>query len=75
MKRKSNTLADQVRQAMDDSGLTRYRIAQETGIDASALGKFYHGQRGLSLDALERLFDLLGLRLAADKKPKRKKGG
>ena len=48
-------LTDQVRQAIDDSGQTRYRIAQETGIDESALAKFYNGHRGLSMEAIDTL--------------------
>ena len=39
-------LTDQLRQAIDDSGLTRYQIAKATGIDESALAKFYNGHRG-----------------------------
>lgn len=48
-------LTDQLRQAIDDSGLTRYRIAKETGISESALAQFYHGHRGLSMKALNAL--------------------
>ena len=55
MKRPSKTLTEQLRQAIDDCGLSRYQIAKETGIDESALAKFYNGHRGLSLDALNAL--------------------
>ena len=71
-KRRSKKMTDQVRQAIDDSGLTRYRIAQDTGIDESTLAKFYHGHRGMSLDNLDRLCEHLGLRVVMDRKPKRK---
>lgn len=71
-KRRSEKLSDQVRQAIDDSGLTRYRIAKATGIDESAIGKFYNGQRGLSTDALDRIGEYLGLRIVTVRKPKRK---
>jgi transcriptional regulator with XRE-family HTH domain len=71
-KRRSRKMTDQVRQAIDDSGLTRYRIAQDTGIDESSLAKFYNGHRGLSLDSLDRLCEYLGLRVVADIKPKQK---
>ncbi len=68
MKLGSKKLTDQIRQAIDDSGITRYRIAQDTGIDESALAKFYNGKRGLSLDNLDLLCDYLALRLVADRK-------
>ena len=67
-------MSDQLRQAIDDSGQTRYRIAKETGIDESGLAKYYNGHQGLSADALDRLGKYLGLRIVMDRKPK-KKGG
>ena len=57
---------------MDDSGLTRYRIAQETGINESSLGQFYHGERGLSLESLDRLGQFLQLRIVMERKPEKK---
>ncbi len=71
-KRRLKKMTDQVRQAIDDSGLTRYRIAQDTGIDESTLTKFHNGQRGLSTDVLDRLGEYLGLRIVMDRKPKTK---
>ena len=71
-KRRSKKMTDQIRQAIDDSGLTRYRIAQDTGIDESTLAKFYHGTRGLSLDNLDRLCEYLGLRIMMERKPAKK---
>src|SRR5687768_2660857 len=54
-KKRPKLLTDQLRQAIDDSGLTRYRIAKETGISEPTLSKFYLGQRGLSMEALNAL--------------------
>jgi len=73
-KRRSKTtkLSDEVRQAIDDSGLTRYRIAQDTGLDQAALSKFYNSQRGITSDTLDRLGEYLGLRIVMDRKPQRK---
>ncbi len=61
-------MTDQVRQAIDDSGITRYRIAQDTGIDESTLAKFYNGTRGISLDNLDLLCEYLELRIVMDRK-------
>jgi len=72
-RRKSKTMTDQVREAIDDCGVTRYRISQDTGIDESTLAKFYHGQRGMSLDNLNLLFEYLGLRIVTDRKLKKGK--
>ena len=66
--RRPMKMTDQVRQAIDDSGITRYRIAQDTGIDESTLAKFYHGTRGLSLDNLDLLCDYLGLEFKQTKR-------
>ncbi len=63
-------LSDQLRRHLDSSGLTMYAIAKETGIDQASLGKFRHGERGLSWDAVDKLGDLLGLKIVTTKKPK-----
>lgn len=65
-------LTDQMRQAIDDSGLTRYQIAKETRINESALAKFYNGQRGLSMEALNALGEYLQLKITLRRKPSNK---
>ena len=70
-KKRTNVFTDQLRQAIDDSGLTRYRIAKATGIDESALAKFYNGHRGLSMDALNALGEFLQLKITLGRKPKK----
>ena len=69
-KKRSMKLTEQIRKAIDESEQSRYRIAQDTGIDESALAKFYHGTRGLSQNNLERLFEYLGLQVLTEKKRK-----
>ncbi len=54
-------VSDQIRAAIESSGLSRYRIWQEIDIDQSALSKFMSGERGLSMKALDRLGKLLDL--------------
>ena len=71
-KRQTTKISDAVRKAIDDCGITRYRIAQDTGIDESALAKFYNGQRGLSMESLDRLGEYLNLRIVIDRKASRK---
>ena len=66
--KRAQPLTVQLRQAIDDSGLTRYQIAKETGIDESALAKFFNGHRGLSMDALNALGKSLQLRITLGRK-------
>ena len=63
---------DQLRCSTKTSGGTRYRIARESGIAESVLSRLVSGERGLSIDALERLADYLGLEITMQ--PKRRKG-
>ena len=71
-KRQAKQLTDQLREAIDASGLTRYQIAKETGIDESALAKFYNGHRGLSMQALNALGECLELTINMRRKPIKK---
>ncbi len=71
-KKRSNLLTDQLRQAIDDSGLTRYRIAKETGVSESALAQFYNGHRGLSMEAMNALGEFLQLKITLGRKPTKK---
>jgi transcriptional regulator with XRE-family HTH domain len=71
-KKHSKKLTDQLRQAIDDCGLTRYEIAKKTGIDESALAKFYNGHRGLSMEALNALGEFLQLKFILGRKPSKK---
>lgn len=71
-KKRTQLLTDQLRQAIDDSGLTRYRIAKETGISESALAQFYNGHRGLSMNALNSLGEFLELKIVLGRKPQKK---
>jgi transcriptional regulator with XRE-family HTH domain len=72
MARNSLTLTDEIRLAVDASGLSRYRICKTLGIAESMLSRFMSGKAGLSLDTLDRLAKLLDLHLAAAKRSKKK---
>ncbi len=74
MKRKQIKLSEQVRQAIDTCGKTRYQISQDTGIDQATLCRFMGGNGGLSIPVLDKLGEYLGLRIVTDK-PRKKKGG
>jgi hypothetical protein len=66
---KQSTLSEQLRQAIDASGKTRYRIWKESGVSQARLSLFMAGKAGLSIPAIDKLGQLLGLRLVADGEP------
>jgi hypothetical protein len=74
MTHKRIKLSEQVRQAIDTCGKTRYQISQDTGIDQATLCRFMGGNGGLSIPVLDTLGEYLGLRIVTDK-PSKKKGG
>jgi transcriptional regulator with XRE-family HTH domain len=63
MTRRHEKLSDQVRQAVDASGLTRYRICKALGLSESTMSRFMNRQGGLSMTILDDLADLLDLNI------------
>ncbi len=63
---------DEIRQAVDASGLTRYRICQELGIKEAQMSRFMNGKGFLGQENLDALAELLDLHVSAGK-PRRKK--
>jgi transcriptional regulator with XRE-family HTH domain len=62
-------LSEQMRRAIEASGLTRYRIWKLTGIDQSTLSKFANRKIDLSMESLDKLADLLDLNITAGTAP------
>lgn len=73
-KKRTKLLTDQLRRAIDDSGITRYRIVKDAGINESALAQFYNGHRGLSMNALNALGEYLKLKIVLGRKAPKRKG-
>ena len=66
MKKQRTKLSDQIRQAVDASGMSRYRIAKELGISESTMSRFMAGS-GLLLENLDALADLLEIDIKSRK--------
>ena len=64
------TMTDVLKAAIEESGLTRYRIAKDTGIDEAALMRFMRGETSLRLDKADVLAEYLGLELVKKRKAK-----
>ncbi len=60
------TMTDVLKAAIEKSGLTQYKIALDTGILATSLGRFLRGEMSIRLDKADRLAAYLGLRLTPD---------
>jgi transcriptional regulator with XRE-family HTH domain len=59
----SKALGDQLREAIDRSGMSRYAICKAVGLDQASMSKFMAGHRSLSLETVERICKLLNLHL------------
>jgi DNA-binding phage protein len=54
-------ISDQLKLAMKASGLTPYGLAKASGVNASAIQRFLHGERSLKLESVDRIAVALGL--------------
>lgn len=66
--------SDQLRHALDASGMTRYRIAKLTGVDQSVLSRFMAGRAGLSLEAVDKLAAVLEIEIVTSTSKRKAKG-
>jgi len=67
-------ILDAICNAIEGSDKTRYRISKDTGISQTQLSRLMSGERGLSIDTLERLADYLGWEITIRPKQRRRRG-
>ncbi len=58
--------SDQIRDAVNGSGLSRYAICKAIGFNQGAMSRFMSGRGGMSLDTLDRLAKLLEMTVVTD---------
>jgi hypothetical protein len=68
MPTKKAKMSDRIRVEIERSEFSRYRIAKETGIGESALSRFMAGETGLSMDALDALFQFFELEVVSKRR-------
>ena len=73
MMRIMSKILDEIRKAIEASDKTRYWLSKACSIPQSQLSRLMTGEKGLSLDALERLADALGVEIVVRHKRTRKK--
>jgi len=64
---------DDIRKAIKASDKSRYRISRDLGISEGQLSELMGGTKGLSVEAVERLIEYLGLEVVI--RPKRQRKG
>lgn len=62
-KRLQVDLGDQLRAAFSESGMSRFELANRSGVPYSGVHRFIGGDRDLTLASASRLADVLGLEL------------
>jgi transcriptional regulator with XRE-family HTH domain len=61
------TMVRDIKQAIQDSGLTLLELANRSGVHHSAIGRFLSGERTLTLPAAAKVCEALGLKLVRPK--------
>ncbi len=61
------TMSDVLRNAVEESGLSAYRIAKDTGLVVTSIIRFMNGETSLRLDKADALAEYLGLELVKRK--------
>jgi transcriptional regulator with XRE-family HTH domain len=72
MPKKRTRFSDEIRAAVERSGLSRYAICKSLGIPQSSMSRFMSGENWLGQETIDALAELLDLRVAAGKRPKKK---
>ena len=68
MPKKTKNIEEQLRQAIADGGMSRYRLAQLTGVAEAVLSNFVNRKRSITLTTAAKLAEALGLELGATDK-------
>ena len=67
-----STLADTLRKEIQESGLSIYRVAKESGISVQLLSNFVAGNSRIYIDNFQKVCTFLGLGLTRVEKSKAK---
>jgi ribosome-binding protein aMBF1 (putative translation factor) len=63
MGKKRQRFSDQIRQAIDASGRSRYQICKDLELSESTMSRFMADKGGLSMEVVDKLAALLGFTL------------
>jgi DNA-binding phage protein len=66
-------LIGQLKHAISASGKTMYRLAKDADVTVDSLYRFMKGQRSITLEAAEKVCEVLNLELTPRQPPKKKR--
>ena len=72
MAKKRTRFSDEIRAAVERSGLSRYAICKALGIPQSSMSRFMSGENWLGQETLDALAELLNFHVTAAKRRKPK---
>ena len=72
MKSEFENIEEQMRKAILESDMTRYRLCKLSGLTNSQLSLFVHGKRSLTLGSAAKVAQVLGLEFVQKKKKSKK---
>lgn len=70
MSNRRKSFSDQIRRAILNAPISRYEMCKHIGMTQSLLSRFVNGKGGLSIDALDKVAELIGISVAEPKKTK-----
>ena len=65
-RRQPKLLSDQLREILDSGPMTRYRLSKEAGVDQGQLSRFVLGKGQMTFRTLDKIGEVLRLRLVVD---------
>jgi predicted transcriptional regulator len=66
--RKTFNLSLELKQAIQESGMTVYRVAKSAGVKHAVIARFLSGERDLRLDTVSKIASVLRLSLRTPRK-------
>jgi transcriptional regulator with XRE-family HTH domain len=67
-------IGEQLKQAIQEGPLSQAELARGTGLSEGQISRFLKGERGLSLESIDKLLDVLELEIVIRPRRKRKDG-
>ena len=60
------TVSDQIRQLINRSGITWYRLAKLSGVELSSISRFMNKERSLTTTSIDKLGKVLGFEITTN---------